>query len=222
MNTKSILGILLVILALSLTLGAVSAEGNVTDDASADIMSVEETTVEQLATDSGNVSAAGGDVEASFSANTPVSDVGVKVTPLYDFDTLNTWSIFAYNLGPDDAANTQVFLSSSDNLIYFDHMAFDGVFDPITGIWDVGNLPANSYSELLLAMSKIAPGPSYIEAVVVSDSFDPNLSNNYDIAYFGLESASASEETLPATGNPLVVALLALFVVGVGGLKRRL
>ena len=61
MNTKSILGILLVILALSLTLGAVSAEGNVTDDASADIMSVEETTVEQLATDSGNVSAAGGD-----------------------------------------------------------------------------------------------------------------------------------------------------------------
>ena len=126
MNTKSILGILLVILALSLTLGAVSAEGNVTDDASADTMSVEETTVEQVATDSGNVSAAGGDVEASLSANTPVSDVGVKVTPLYDFDTLNTWSIFVYNLGPDDAANTQVFLGSSDNLIYFDHMAFDG------------------------------------------------------------------------------------------------
>lgn len=222
MNTKSILGILLVILALSLTLGAVSAEGNVTDDASADTMSVEETTVEQVATDNGNVSAAGGDVEASFSANTPVSDVGVKVTPLYDFDTLNTWSIFVYNNGPDDAANTMVALSASNNLVYFDHMAFDGVFDPITGIWNVGTLPANTYTQMLLAMSKIAPGPTYIEAVVVSDSYDPNPYNNYDIAYFGLESASASEETLPATGNPLVVALLALFVIGVGGLKRRL
>ena len=122
----------------------------------------------------------------------------------------------------DDAANTMVALSASNNLVYFYHMAFDGVFDPITGIWNVGTLPANTYTQMLLAMSKIAPGPSYIEAVVVSDSFDPNLSNNYDIAYFGLESASASEETLPATGNPLVVALLALFVIGVGGLKRRL
>lgn len=222
MNTKSILGILLVLLALSLTLGAVSADENVTDDASADIMSVEETTVEQVAADSGNTSASGGDIEASVSSDIPVSDVGVIVIPLYDFDELQTWNILAYNLGPDDAANTQVFLSASDNLLYFDHLAFDGVFDPVYGIWYVEDLPAGSFSQMYLAMSKIAPGPSYIEAVVVSDSLDPDLSNNYDIGYFGLESASASEETLPAAGNPLVMALLALFVIGVGGLKRRL
>lgn len=33
---------------------------------------------------------------------------------------------------------------------------------------------------------------------------------------------SAGEKTLPATGNPIAVALLALLAVGVGGLKRRL
>jgi hypothetical protein len=34
--------------------------------------------------------------------------------------------------------------------------------------------------------------------------------------------ASAGEKTLPAAGNPIAVALLALLVVGIGGLKRRL
>ena len=34
--------------------------------------------------------------------------------------------------------------------------------------------------------------------------------------------AHASEKTLPAAGNPIAVALLALLALGVGGLKRRL
>jgi len=34
--------------------------------------------------------------------------------------------------------------------------------------------------------------------------------------------ASAGEKTLPVAGNPIIVVLLALLVVGVGGLKRRL
>ena len=34
--------------------------------------------------------------------------------------------------------------------------------------------------------------------------------------------ASAGEKTLPATGNPIIVVLLALLTIGVGGLKRRL
>ena len=34
--------------------------------------------------------------------------------------------------------------------------------------------------------------------------------------------ASAGEKTLPATGNPIIIALIALLAIGVGGLKRRL
>lgn len=221
MNRKSILGIFLVILALSLTLGVVSAEEIVSDDASADTISVEEgTTVEEVPSDEdGN--AAGTPVEAEASSDVGVSDVGVVVTPLYDFGDMTTWSVMVYNLGPDVAPDTTVFLGSSDNMKYIDHQAFDGVFDPVMGIWYVGDMPANSFTQLLLAMERIAPGPCYIEAVVDSASLDPNPFNNYDIAYMGL-SASAAEETLPAAGNPLAMALLALLVVGVGGLKRRL
>lgn len=221
MNRKSILGIFLVILALSLTLGVVSAEEIVSDDASADTISVEEgTTVEEVPSDE-NANAAGEPLEAAALSDTGVSDVGVEVTPLYDFGNLTTWSVMVYNLGPDDAPDTTVFLGASDNLKYFDHQAFDGVFDPVMGIWHVGDMPAYSYTVLLLAMERIAPGPCYIEAVVDSASLDPNPSNNYDIAYMGL-SASAAEETMPAAGNPIAVALMALLVVGVGGLKRRL
>ncbi|WP_407381358.1 DUF11 domain-containing protein [Methanobrevibacter sp.] len=219
MKTKSVLGILLLILALSLTLGAVSAEDVASDDASADVMSVEETAVEEVSSDVGN--AAGEPVTANATANIPKADLAVDVTPLQQVGDMNTWSVVVYNYGPDTAKNTLVALGS-DNLIYYDHIAFSGTFDPETGIWDVGDLAKGTYTELVLAMYKVAPGPALIEAVAVSDIFDPDTSNNYDIAYIDVESASASEETLPATGNPLAMALLALFVVGVGGLKRRL
>lgn len=235
MNAKSILGILLVILALSLTLGVVSAEEVTADDASADILSVEESAaVEEVAVGANEAPAseATNDVndvpvsepaETSNSSDVQVSDVGVEVTPLYDFGEINTWSVFVYNNGPDTALNTVVFLGSSDNLVYYDHFAYSGEFDYVNGIWYVGDLPANDYTELLLAMEKIAPGPCFIEAAVDCASVDPNPSNNYDIAYMGVgQSASASEETLPAAGNPIIMALLALFVVGVGGLKRKL
>ncbi|MBR0271398.1 MAG: DUF11 domain-containing protein [Methanobrevibacter sp.] len=219
MNTKSILGILLLILALSLTLGSVSAEEITSDDASADVLSVEETAVEEVSSDTGN--AAGEPVTANVTADTSKADLAVDVTPLQQVGDMNTWSVVVYNYGPDVAKNTIVALGS-DNLAYYDHIAFSGQFDPETGIWYVGDLAKGAYTELVLAMYKVAPGPAFIEAAAVSDTFDPDLSNNYDIAYIDVESASASEETLPATGNPLAMALLALLVVGVGGLKRKL
>ena len=48
---------------------------------------------------------------------------------------------------------------------------------------------------------------------------DPdNPGNNSDIE----KIASAGKRTLPATGNPIIVALIALLAIGIGGLKRRL
>uniref|UniRef100_UPI0025D0A801 hypothetical protein n=1 Tax=uncultured Methanobrevibacter sp. TaxID=253161 RepID=UPI0025D0A801 len=73
------------------------------------------------------------------------------------------------------------------------------------------------------AILGLGNGPYYGEALIVSDSFDPDLSNNYDIAWVGLD-ASAEEETtntLPEAGNPLAMALLALLAIGIGGIKRR-
>ena len=47
---------------------------------------------------------------------------------------------------------------------------------------------------------------------------DKEPKNNSDIN----KIVSAGEKTLPATGNPIIMALIALLAVGVGGLKRRL
>ena len=65
-------------------------------------------------------------------------------------------------------------------------------------------------------------GPFYYLAVIDSSAYDPDWSNNFDVAVAraGSEPADAAE-TLPEAGNPLAMALLALMAVGVGGLRRR-
>ena len=64
----------------------------------------------------------------------------------------------------------------------------------------------------------------YASAINGTSSFDPDLSNNYDFAWVGLDASAAEEETtntLPEAGNPLAMALLALLAIGIGGIKRR-
>ena len=56
--------------------------------------------------------------------------------------------------------------------------------------------------------------------ITLNDNKKPE--NNSDIPSINKTVSAASEKTLPATGNPIAVALLALLAVGVGGLKRRL
>ena len=89
-------------------------------------------------------------------------------------------------------------------------------------------MPAGTASALLLETYKVdvlldqGYGPYYVDALIVSDSFDPDLSNNYDIAWVGLDaSAEQTTDTLPEAGNPLAMALLALLAIGIGGIKRR-
>lgn len=226
MKRKSIFGILMLVLALSLTLGFVSAEDVATDGAS-DVLAaddnvvVEEAPVEEAPVDEEG-QAAGGDVAGpGVPPGVELADVGVIVTPLFYSENDTVWSVFAYNYGPDTAKNAYVQLDCSDNLVCVDFAGTGGEFDYEKGIWYLGDMPAMSYAELLIEMLPIDKGPYFVDAAIKSDTFDPFLGNNYDIAYMGLESvASAAEETLPATGNPLAMALLALVAVGVGGIRR--
>lgn len=214
----------MLVLALSLTLGAVSAEDIAVDGASDVIAADESVEVEAASADEASVDeigqAAGGDVPGpGVPPDVDVADVGVVVTPLWYVENDTIWSVFAYNNGPDTAVNTQVQLGCSDNLAFYAYMASDGEFDYETGIWYLGDMPAYAYAELIIDMVTIDDGPYFVDAEIRSESFDPFLDNNYDIAYIGLD-ASAAEETLPATGNPLAMALLALIAVGVGGVRR--
>ena len=209
-------------MALSLTLGAVSAEEAAADaaDAVADVAAVEPAAdvvaVEEAPAAEGN--AAGG----SAAADVPVADVAVDVEALNETDDYIIWGIAAINYGPDTAYSTSVKVSGSDNMAIVYSLAEDGSFDAKSGNWNVGDIPAGFASVLYLVTLKVFEGPYYVEALATSLSYDPDLSNNYDIAWVGLD-ASASEETttLPEAGNPLAMALLALLAIGIGGIKRR-
>jgi hypothetical protein len=221
---KSIFYIFVVLMALSLTLGAVSAEDAAADTAAADDVAA----VDVAPAAEGN--AAGGDTVQPVQAvaDVPVADVAVDVQVLEETDYQISWGIAAINYGPDTAYNTVVRVDGSDNLYLNQYMALDGSYDPLLGQWYVGDIPAGSYSVLWLDTYKVdallgeGNGPYYVEALIISQSFDPDLSNNYDIAWAGLDtSAEKTTTTLPEAGNPLAMALLALLAIGIGGIKRR-
>ncbi|MBR0058703.1 MAG: DUF11 domain-containing protein [Methanobrevibacter sp.] len=195
---KSILYIFVVLMALSLTLGAVSAED---------------------VAEEGN--AAGGDIVVTDIEDVAVADVEVDVEPLTENEYEIYWGVGVANNGPDTAYNTVVRVDGSDNLYLWDiPVISQGTYYPEYGVWDVGDLAAGDVAVMILDTVKMDEGPYWVDAIAVSDSADPDLSNNYDIAWVGLDAAAA-EETLPETGNPLAMALLALLAIGVGGIKRR-
>ena len=196
---KSILYIFVVLMALSLTLGAVSAE--------------------DVATDEGN--AAGGDVVVTGDPDIPVADLETDVEPLAENEYEIFWGVGVINHGPDTAYDTVVYVDGSDNLFLYNvPVVTQGTYYPEYGVWDVGDLAAGTGAAMILETIKMDEGPFYVDAIAVSDTLDPDLTNNYDIAWVGLDAAAA-EETLPETGNPLAMALLALLAIGVGGIKRR-
>ena len=222
---KSILYIFIVLMALSLTLGAVSAE-----DAAADVAAADDVAAVDVAPAADGNAAGGDNVQpVQAEADDPVADVAVDVNNIGETDYTLLWSVVALNYGPDTAYDTVVRITGSDNLFLTNYKVLDGSFDPATSKWYVGDMPAGTASALLLETYKVdvlldqGYGPYYVDALIVSDSFDPDLSNNYDIAWVGLD-ASAEEETtntLPEAGNPLAMALLALLAIGIGGIKRR-
>lgn len=186
-------------MALSLTLGAVSAE--------------------DVATEEGN--AAGGDVVVTGDTDIPVADLETDVEPLAENEYEIFWGVGVINHGPDTAYDTVVYVDGSDNLFLYNvPVVTQGTYYPEYGVWEVGDLAAGTGAAMILETIKMDEGPFYVDAIAVSASVDPDLTNNYDIAWVGLDAAAA-EETLPETGNPLAIALLALLAIGVGGIKRR-
>ena len=218
MNKKSILYIFVVLMTLSLALSAVSAAE---DAVAADAGSADAAVANVAPATEGN--AAGGDVPVTAEAvsEEPTADLAVNVEPLFEDEDSIVWGIEVTNYGPFIAINTNVFVDGSDNLFLWDYAATDGVFDPILLVWNVGDVLVDDTAYLFIETLKVDEGPYYVEAFALSDTLDPDYSNNYDIAWVGLDASAAKETTLPATGNPLAVALLALLAIGIGGIKRR-
>jgi hypothetical protein len=94
-------------------------------------------------------------------------------------------------------------------------------FDPVTGIFDLsdlfldGTMAPGDVVTLYIIGQALDDGEAILGAAISSSTYDPDLSNNVDFGFvnYAGESAAAAEETLPATGNPIAMALLALISI---------
>lgn len=169
----------------------------------------------------------GADVAAS---GLGVADVGVSVITDTDnakIGDLVKFGIIVYNNGPDTATGVVVRegLTSGD-VKYLGAEVTQGIFDPVSGIWYVGTLAPGDIALLTIVGQVLSNEDINMMAIVTSNNYDPDLSNNVASAYISVGSAAAEEVSeavseLPATGNPVALALLAvLSVVGVS-LRRK-
>ena len=90
------------------------------------------------------------------------------------------WNITVLNHGPDDAVNTRVYDILPSGLVWISDDS-KGAYNPATGVWTIGTLPANANVTLLITTLVDVSGKNITNiAVVTTDTNDTNESNNKD------------------------------------------
>ena len=161
------------------------------------------------------------DLEVIKTANVEKVKVGDKIV----------WTITVINHGPGVAKNVRVADVAMGDIEYISSGASKGLFDSISGIWIIGDMENGESAVLTLEFKALSAGTVINAAVVVSDTPDPNEDNNKDKSVVIVEPVSPAPAaakspvseapaTMHATGNPIVMVLLALLAV-VGVTLRR-
>ena len=137
------------------------------------------------------------------------------------------YTITVKNQGPDTAVNSTATIKIPKELELLGFKPSKGTYDPNTGIWTIGDLAPGEEVTLLLDTKALKSGTIVVEASVECDTYDSDLTNNYDSAEIIVEEPPINEThalerpMMHATGNPIVMLLLALLsVVGIT-LKRK-
>ncbi|WP_298522103.1 DUF11 domain-containing protein [uncultured Methanobrevibacter sp.] len=133
------------------------------------------------------------------------------------------YAIFTFivtNNGPDMAENVVAYANVvRGDVLYISSSCNKGEYNSYTGVWDIGDLDAGDYAMLLVLGRVLTDEPITTLAYVNADTFDPDYSNNSfrETLYVESENSGAAEvQKMPATGNPVVMAILAvLAIVGV-------
>ena len=164
--------------------------------------------------------AAAGEQSADLQISVMTPDKKLKV------GDVTVVGMFVYNKGPDTASNVIVrskLLSGTLQIITA--MPSKGNFFVYKGIlyWYIGDLAPGEFASLVIPAEVVSEEDIEILAIVTSDTPDPDLSNNVAFGYIDVAGDEVEEasEVMPATGNPIALALLALLsVVGVS-LRRK-
>ena len=110
------------------------------------------------------------------------ADVSVTMTASTTTVPLNanvTLTLVAANAGPGTATTTKVTDAVPASLSLVSAVAGAGSYDPVTGIWTVGDLPGGASATLALTAKVFSvSGPITNAATIASAVTDPNLANN--------------------------------------------
>ena len=159
------------------------------------------------------------DIVVLVDANTTKANVGDLVE----------FTIVVVNMGDTNATGVNVFAKLPDGFKFIGDDG-NGAYDPVTGIWTIGDLPAEDLAVLHIVAQATKVGNITLTAVVTANEeiLNPALTqDNVTVEVVGPEpepvenkTADNAEVTLKATGNPLMVLFAALLFIGVS-LRRK-
>ena len=144
---------------------------------------------------------------------------------------LVTWTLTADNLGPDIAKNTKVYNQLPEGLQYLYHSSTKGVFDPQTGIWDIGDLKSEDGPVYLhITCKAITSGEKVNKAWITSDTKNLNIKDyeeeemdvlDYENEYENHDNIKNEVPILKSAGNPVFLILMCLFLIFTNVVVRR-
>ena len=166
------------------------------------------------------------DLEIIKEANVEKVKVGDKII----------WTITVINHGPDVAKNVRVKEVMTGDVEYISSRATRGSFDYLYALWTIGDMEVGDEVVLTIVCKALTAGTVVNTAEVVSDTPDPDKDNNKDKAVVIVKKdkptpdnppktpktpAPKTPATMHATGNPIVMVLLALFALVGVSLRRK-
>jgi len=110
------------------------------------------------------------DLSLTKTANTTSPNVGENVS----------FTVNVFNGGPNSATNVQVLDKLPAGLNFVNATPSQGTYDPVTGIWDIGTLPAGATATLIQITATVGNVGPFTNTAQVSrsDQFDPNSTPN--------------------------------------------
>ena len=144
-----------------------------------------------------------------------------------------TYTIVVKNNGPDTALDVYAVDKLSDALKFVSYKASVGVYDPVTGIWTIGNLTNKSNATLEITGIVLKTGVISNEVFVNGSTVDLNMTNNYgnvsvtvilapapvhpaDKDIMDSDEVAMGVDAMAKTGNP-ILALLVVLIFGIFG-----
>ena len=108
---------------------------------------------------------------------------------IFNYLDMVTWTINITNKGPNNATGVVVHDLLPSGLVYVKDDS-NNTYDPISGLWTVGNLAKGDFRSIKIICLINATGKFVNKAYITSNEYDWNLSNNNDSSSIFVNPAS--------------------------------